>query len=177
MEFFLFPLYLALPAFIANMAPIAANRWHWLESLNHPLDGGRTVRGRRVFGKHKTFRGLVVGTVSGALVALAQSTLPLAEYLPYTTLVSALAFGTLAGFGALAGDAIKSFLKRQMGIAEGRPFIPFDYIDYLLGFLLFTWPLYAWSAPEIFTLLLFALFANPLTNIASYLAGIKYTAW
>lgn len=174
----LFALYLALPAFIANMAPVAAARWRVLPRFDRPLDGGRSVRGRRLFGAHKTVRGLVVGTAAGALTALGQWLLPpFAGSLPYATAFSALAFGAAAGFGALAGDAVKSLFKRQLDIANGRPFIPFDYIDYVVGFLICTAPWYAWNGVEIAWLLFFALVANPLTNCLSYYAGIKRTAW
>ena len=37
------------------------------------------------------------------------------------------------GFGALTGDAIKSFFKRRVNIPPGVSWFPFDQIDYIIG--------------------------------------------
>jgi CDP-2,3-bis-(O-geranylgeranyl)-sn-glycerol synthase len=39
----------------------------------------------------------------------------------------------LFAIGALGGDALKSFFKRQFGIAPGGTWFPFDQIDYIIG--------------------------------------------
>lgn len=172
-----FTLYLAAPAFAANMAPVVAARWRLLERLNRPLDAGRSWRGRRLFGEHKTLRGMLAGIAAGAVVAAIQHFLPLAISVPYATLPQALLFGALAGCGALVGDAAESCIKRQLGIASGRPFIPFDFIDYIVGFMIFTLPLYRWHGTEVVILTLFALIVTPLVNIVSHLVHIKSRAW
>ena len=46
--------------------------------------------------------------------------------------------GAVFGFAALFGDAIESFFKRQIGIQPGKPFIPFDQVDYVLGIAAFS---------------------------------------
>jgi len=45
-----------------------------------PVDLGVSIRGRRVFGAHKTFRGLIAGVVAGAVTFIAQGAL--ARHLP-----------------------------------------------------------------------------------------------
>lgn len=164
-------LLLALPAFAANMAPIFAARYNLMQTLDKPVDGGRTWRGYRLTGDHKTWRGFAVGVGVAAIVGATESGL-----LPFTIWQS-LAFGVLGGFGALVGDALESCIKRQLNIASGRPFVPFDQIDYILGFLLFTSFMYAWSWPEIIFLLCCGLVFNPIINCIGYVLGIKKTWW
>jgi hypothetical protein len=42
-------------------------------------------------------------------------------------------FEALSSLGALGGDALKSFFKRQLEISPGEIWIPFDQVDYVLG--------------------------------------------
>jgi CDP-2,3-bis-(O-geranylgeranyl)-sn-glycerol synthase len=52
----------------------------------------------------------------------------------------------------MAGDAVKSFLKRRAGIRPGRPWIPFDQIDFVVGELVLVWTvadLAWWDVPLI----------------------------
>jgi hypothetical protein len=46
-----------LGAFIAH-APVL--RFNLLSALSRPIDGGGTIRGRRIFGDNKTWRGAMV---------------------------------------------------------------------------------------------------------------------
>lgn len=41
--------------------------------------------------------------------------------------------GLLLGFGTLVGDAVKSFFKRQIGIAPGDSWIGPDQLDFMVG--------------------------------------------
>jgi len=174
-DFFLLLLF-ASPAAVANMMPIVAHHFSWMKFCNVPLDGGWHFRGRRILGDHKTIRGFLVGTLFstlwGGVLFLFAPFFPLAPRLEVFLL-----FGFLAGFGALSGDAIKSFFKRQCGIPSGRPFLPFDQTDYIFGFLLFTFPLVPWTATQAGILLLSALLLNPLVNTLSFVVGIKKTFW
>lgn len=79
------------------VAYLLGRRW------NVPVDLGRVFAdGRPVFGKAKTWRGLVSGVIASCLVALV------------------FGFGTQFGlaFGALvmSGDLLASFIKRRMGL-------------------------------------------------------------
>jgi CDP-2,3-bis-(O-geranylgeranyl)-sn-glycerol synthase len=47
--------------------------------------------------------------------------------------VSVVGFGLALGLGSLIGDLVKSFFKRQLGVAPGKAWIPFDQIDWILG--------------------------------------------
>jgi hypothetical protein len=87
-----------------------------------PLDAGLTLRGRRLFGEHKTRRGFVVMVPASAaafalLAVLAGDPAALGLW-PLSTSGYALA-GAIAGFGFMAGELPNSFAKRQLDIAPG----------------------------------------------------------
>jgi len=172
--------YLLFPVFVANMAPQVASRLEILKFLDKPVDFGKSVFGKRIFGQNKTFRGFFVGVIFGVVISFLQYILAankIIEIEKLSGLWQFLAFGFLAGFGALAGDSIESFLKRQVGIKEGRPFIPFDQIDYIIGFLFFTSLVVSWEWKEIIFALLCGAFLNPIVNFLAYLLRIKKTYW
>ncbi|MDB5185514.1 MAG: hypothetical protein JWL85_37 [Candidatus Saccharibacteria bacterium] len=134
MEVFIFALWFFLPAGAANVAPIILAKAPGLSRFNTPLDFGHTWRGHPVFGKNKTWRGLIGGTLIGSLTALIiypilfRADNPSPEFWMTAALV-----GGLLGAGALLGDAIESFFKRQVGVKPGDPWFPFDQIDYVVG--------------------------------------------
>jgi CDP-2,3-bis-(O-geranylgeranyl)-sn-glycerol synthase len=81
------------------------------------------------------------------------------------------------GFGALAGDSIKSFFKRRLGFAPGKAWVPFDQLDFIVGGLTLT-SLYVfpgWAAVSVLLLLTPAL--HYLTNWTAYKIGLKDVPW
>jgi CDP-2,3-bis-(O-geranylgeranyl)-sn-glycerol synthase len=138
-------LYFFVPAYLANMSPVLVRRW--FVGLATPIDGGRTFRGRRVLGDHKTWRGLLTGVVVGPAVLALQGLLYRAGYLHGLALIdygsASLWLGVLMGLGTLIGDAVKSFFKRQIGIAPGASWLGFDQLDFFVGAYLFVAPLVA----------------------------------
>jgi CDP-2,3-bis-(O-geranylgeranyl)-sn-glycerol synthase len=122
-----------LPAGIANAAPVFANKIPVLNRWNTPLDFGMSWRGKRLLGANKRFRGLAFGVVVAATVSVLQY-LPDIHYQASIQSVTSAAFsGALLGFGALMGDAIESFFKRQRGVKPGDSWFPFDQTDYIIG--------------------------------------------
>jgi len=132
-------LWLLLPAGIANMAPAIAAHYNWMPRFAGPIDAGLSIGGRRIFGAHKTIRGFIVGVIGGAIAGLLQfivRDLPLIKsisLLSYEPVWFACVFGAALGFGALTGDAMKSFFKRRLHIAPGKSWKPFDQIDFVIG--------------------------------------------
>jgi len=59
-------IYLMLPAYFANMAPVIFNRT--LNFLDYPVDFGVKVKGHHLFGRTKTFRGFMVGILAAILI-------------------------------------------------------------------------------------------------------------
>lgn len=179
MRIILETLWLFLPAMAANMAPVFFARYNWLASLNKPLDNYQTWRGRRLLGDNKTVRGLISGVAAGLLVGLMQfyasrlTALSGISLINYSSLIVALTAGGLLAFSALMGDAIASFFKRQLNIAPGRHWVPFDQIDFIIGAFLIS----VLFAPLTFMHLLVALtligFSSYLTSYLGVTLNIK----
>lgn len=136
----LFAIWFLLPAAIANAAPIFAAAIPILKKYNAPIDGGKTWRGHELLGPHKTWRGIIAGVIVSTLILWVQVALfenfGWAQYLAgsvnYSTL-PILILGPLFAIGALGGDAIESFFKRQKNIKSGGAWVPFDQLDYIIG--------------------------------------------
>jgi len=182
MIFLLKCLYFMLPAYLANMAPVFAKKLGVFKFLAKPVDKGRTLGGKPIFGAHKTWRGFVVG------IAIAIATAWL-QYLLYSITpfqkISLLVYseinlwllGFLFGFGALFGDLIKSFFKRRMNLKPGAPWIPFDQLDFVIGALIFAGFIFLPPWPVVLTVLLITPILHILTNQIGYLLKIKNTKW
>ncbi len=139
MKDILLAIWFFLPVGLANSAPIYGAVLPVLKKFNYPMDFHATFRGKRVFGSHKTFRGLFAGIVLAILTVLVQQYLynhiDVLKYMipaEYQEM-DAVIFGILCALGALLGDAIESFFKRQVGVKPGKSWFPFDQLDYILG--------------------------------------------
>ena len=166
-------LYLFTPAYAANMAPPVAAKAR--------LPGGTPISAR-LFGTHKTWRG-VYSAYCAALLTLilqrfleAQGLLDGLRILSYHNLslpLLAVAFG----IGAIAGDAVKSFVKRRLGHPPGRPWPPFDQIDFVLGALILLVPFVAIPLPHLLVILILTPLLSVITNIVSFWFGFKNVWW
>jgi CDP-2,3-bis-(O-geranylgeranyl)-sn-glycerol synthase len=106
--------WLFLPAGIANSVPVI---------LTKLLGAGRAVD-ERLFGAHKTWQGLIGGTVAGVVCFALQKTLRSVDA-PWL-------FGIFISAGALFGDLVKSLIKRRLRIVPGRSWFPFDQLDFIV---------------------------------------------
>jgi CDP-2,3-bis-(O-geranylgeranyl)-sn-glycerol synthase len=107
----------------------------------HPIDGGRTWRGKPVLGPGKTWKGLAFGSLVGMLVATFQMFMfPLIPWgisdvgldiLPMTPFI-----GLVIGLGAMLGDIAGSLAKRRLGITRGKPAPLLDQLDFIAGMFL-----------------------------------------
>jgi CDP-2,3-bis-(O-geranylgeranyl)-sn-glycerol synthase len=132
-------LWLFVPAYLANMSPVFVR--DWFPRLAAPIDGGRSFHGTRIFGDHKTWRGLLVGVIVGMATYELQrlvhaagiaTGLALIDYATHPLLP-----GLLLGLGTGVGDAVKSFFKRRVGIPPGASWPVFDQLDFMAGAYLF----------------------------------------
>ena len=175
-----FALWFFLPAAIANMMPIFAAHWKAIEKYDLPMDLGHSFRGKRIFGSHKTIRGLVVGIIFATLVLwlqqLAVRYVPfvahLTDQVDYTNL-PVLILGPLFGLGALLGDAIESFFKRQVGIKPGDGWFPFDQTDYIIGGAVATMPFVQLSILQYIWLVVLWLIIHVISTVIGYKLGLK----
>lgn len=171
-----------LPAYVANMAPVFAakilGKWGAF-----PIDFGKTLGGKRICGDHKTIRGFVCGLLAAWGILFLQRYLMNSSgfffqlsIIQYEA-VNLWLFGFLFGFGALFGDAVKSFFKRRVGVPPGERWIPWDQLDFIFGALLFVSFVYIPQIHIILIILLFSPILHILTNQIGYLLKIKNTKW
>jgi hypothetical protein len=158
-----------------------------LRPLKRPIDGGATLRGRRLFGDTKTWRVVVASIVGATLGVCAQRWLVGARVGAYALVdyarVNPLALGAALGGGAMLGELPNSFVKRQLGIppsgtARG-PLAALFYIWDQVDFLTATWPLFClfarptfWPIAVSFAL---ALILHPLVALVGFAIGSRKT--
>ena len=172
----LLALWFFLPAGVANAAPPFANKIPGVNRFTTPLDFGKTFRGKRIFGENKTWRGLLSGMIVGAIVGgLQYWALPHLSASPsgWPPLMFGPVAGALLGLGALIGDAVESFLKRQLGVKAGQSLFPLDQIDYIIGGLLFISLFIRLSPSEYLTILGVWFIAHIIVSYIGYLVGLK----
>ena len=175
--------YFMLPGIFANMMPIFAEKLNILRSLAVPVDLNRKwFDGKPLLGNHKTYRGFITGIFISIVITFLQSklyhydffkTLSILNYENYNFLV----LGFLIGFGVLFGDSLKSFFKRRLNIKPGKPFIPFDQIDSVVGALLVVSIIYIPPLKLVLSLLLLSILAHFIIRAIGYYLGITKERW
>lgn len=172
-------LWFFLPGSLANVMPIIAAHLPFIKRFNQPLDGGRRFRGRPIFGTNKTYRGLIAGYLAALFIVLAQiKGYDISEWarsvswLDYSTINPLLA-ALLFSVGALGGDALESFFKRQAAIPAGTSWFPFDQLDYIVGGLLATGFVYHLTLNQFIVTLVVLFMMHPLATTLGWLMGLK----
>lgn len=149
------------PAYCANGAPVIGGGGRALDFGKNFFDG------KRIFGTNKTFRGFFFGLVIGAGVGFVEFLL--FNY-PFW-------FCLLSPLGALLGDLTGAFLKRRLGISPGGLLPIVDQVDFVVGALIFCYPLgiLTWQ------LALIVLVITPpihlFTNFIAYKLKLKKNPW
>ncbi len=163
-------LYFFIPAYMANMTPVFVKK---INFLNYPVDFGKEWDKKRILGSHKTWRGFFFGTLFGLIAFEIQRALyneGIGKSLALINYSAAPIFlGALIAFSALLGDSIKSFFKRQLNIRPGRPWVPFDQLDFLSVSMVITAP---WSDISLRDALIVLAIVLVLTMMVQY-AGYK----
>lgn len=173
-------LWIFAPVGFANTGPVTASKLPFLRRYNQPLDFGKTYRGKRIFGDHKTIRGIIAGGFVGLLTAGLQMFISSIfswpenysmglDYGSFTILL----MGLCMGFGALIGDSVKSFFKRQMNIAPGRSWVPFDQLDFVIGGAIASLPFIVLPFKIYIIGLFVALVLHPMFNILAWLMRLQ----
>lgn len=124
--------WLATPAILAGVLHMVVVKRKLLEQLAVPIDGGRTLGGKRIFGDNKTWRGGVVMVALGAWLGALQGHFfgDIASARGWSVLGDvALARGyatqyalahAVFGIGYVLGELPNSFLKRRIDIGPGK---------------------------------------------------------
>ena len=143
----------------ANGAPVLLARVLG-DRGSFPIDAGLVLPdGRPLFGRSKTWRGLVSGMAACAVLSTLLGTGPL--------------FGALFGASSLAGDLCSSFLKRRMGIASSGQATGLDQIPEAVLPLLYARTLMPLDALTIAVLTLLFLLGSLLMSRWMYRLGIR----
>ncbi|MBU1111992.1 MAG: CDP-archaeol synthase [archaeon] len=160
-------LYFFLPAYFANMAPVIFRK---IPLLGIPIY-------EKWFGKNKTWRGLIVGVLLGTGIFFIQRLLytnnlmadwVLIDYSGYTFLL-----GLLLALGAILGDMVESYFKRKKGLKPGKPWIPWDQLDFVLGAIILSAFVYVPDILVIVILLLISPLLHILVNHIAYWLKIR----
>lgn len=177
-----FALWVYFGAAIGNMTPILVAKASWkpLRNWTTPIDLGKTYRGKRIFGEHKTWRGLVTGMIVATVVLAVQQYIfrrnpQIQDWIGGFDFgqLPTLIVGPLLGLGALGGDAIKSFFKRQRNTPPGESWFPFDQIDLPLGALVATWVFIHPTITQAVAAVIIGLAAQLISSYIGYLLHLK----
>jgi CDP-2,3-bis-(O-geranylgeranyl)-sn-glycerol synthase len=170
-------LYFFLPAYLANMSPVLVRPW--LHAVAVPIDGGRSFRGKRILGDHKTWRGLLAGTVVGVIAYELQRFASAGGFASEWALIdyaaNPLLPGALMGLGAGVGDSVKSFFKRRLDIEPGASWPVFDQLDFFIGAYLFVAAICAPPPLPALLSLPIVLLGNIASELVGYWLGFKET--
>ena len=158
-------IYLMLPVYLANMAPPFVKYWH---GWNRPISAA-------LLGSHKTIIGFSLGIAVAVIVTFVRFRIGWESSLLRTE--QWLVAGIAAGFGAMAGDSVKSFFKRRLKISPGQQWIPFDQLDFILGGLLALHFLVYLTWTEIVLICAVSFVGDVLVNHVSFYLGIRDTQW
>lgn len=181
--------YLLLPLLGGAVVHGVCMKYGWLAFLARPIDGGRTLRGRPLFGPSKTLRGpLLVSFGTAAVFAFQAGPLHRLEPLATLELVDYARlpwwFGALAGAVAELAELPNSFVKRRLAIEPGGTtggplaavFYLADQLDVLVGY----WLALGWVvAPTPLRLAVSAALVgtlHPLLTLVGFLLGMRKTA-
>jgi CDP-2,3-bis-(O-geranylgeranyl)-sn-glycerol synthase len=178
---------LFLPVFLGFVLHGVCIRSGLGQVLARPLDRGATLRGRRLFGENKTWRGIAcvgLGTALGFLglaSALGTGGGPHPHALP--TGYRAFLLGLAVGVAAMLGELPNSALKRQLDIDPGAQalglrgvvFHVLDQVDVVAG----AWLVLGWFVVPRPTLvlgsLLFVYLGHQLVSFLGYVLGMRST--
>jgi CDP-2,3-bis-(O-geranylgeranyl)-sn-glycerol synthase len=83
----------------------------------------------------------------------------------------------LISLGSLLGDLVGAFIKRRMRLTPGFPLPLLDQLDFILGALLLSYPIYGFNSNATFIILLMTPPLHLATNASAYALRLKNTAW
>ncbi len=162
-----------LPAYTANNCAT-------LFGGGRPLDGGRVFFDeKRLLGDHKTLRGFFFGVLGGVVMGIMQVTV--APHFAMPALPAAVIVAM--PFGALLGDAVKSFIKRRLGVESGAMLPVADQLDFVIGALVLgfiaapQWSLASYTVPIVATIVLMTFPLQLFHNVIAVALGKKKVPW
>ncbi|MFH1821288.1 MAG: CDP-2,3-bis-(O-geranylgeranyl)-sn-glycerol synthase [Methanobacteriota archaeon] len=153
-------IWLILPAYVANAAPVVLGG-------GKPIDGGRKFTdGRPILGPGKTIRGLIAGLIAGSIFGALQG-VAVGQIYFY------LSYGFLLALGTLTGDLLGSFIKRRINLSRGAAAPGLDQLGFVLLALLFASPLFVPDLEVILTILIITPPIHLSTNFIGHKLKLK----
>ncbi len=157
-----------------------------LKALKRPIDGGHTLRGRRLLGDNKTWRGALAMT-AGPLLAttlLSRTRWWRAKVPAEVAAADPVLLGTVLGASVWVGELPNSFLKRQLGIAPGTQdrsaagvaISVVDQFDFVLGMVLLVRPVWRPTARDVAELVTVVTAVHLPLNVVGKLLGVR-SSW
>lgn len=171
-------LYLMLPAYFANMAPVIIK--DSFKRLAIPLDMNKKLNNNPIFGKNKTVRGFLSGIIFALVVAYIQHFLYNYELFRGWSLINYhdwFRLGFLMGMGAMLGDLGESFIKRRLNLKPGERFIPWDQIDFVIGAILLIYPIVKLTWPKILIIIIGSFILHIIVNHLAFYLKIRDEKW
>lgn len=181
--------YLFFPMLIGAIVHGLCLRYGWLAWMAVPVDRGAHWRGKPVFGRNKTWRGILTVAASTTVTVSLQArvlhgydffqTLEVGDYASFQPELMGFAFG----FCAQLSELPNSFLKRRLGIAPGKGtrgvreifFYVLDQVDLLAG----SWIALAFFIPvtpaRVALSIVLILIIHQVLSITGYFLGMRKT--
>lgn len=159
-------LYFFLPASFANISPV----------LSRLIPMAAKPVSEKWFGSNKTWKGIIAATVTGGLVFWIQKALYLNGFTALAVIDYAdfpVTMGFVMGFGAIFGDLVKSYYKRKAKIKPGKPWMPWDQLDFVIGGLVFSFFFYVPPIEVALLIVLISPFLHLLINYIGYLLNVN----
>lgn len=180
--FLLSCLYFFLPAYFVNMTPPLIKRANLFNFLDREVDFGKKFFGQPIFGRHKTWRGVIIGILVGFSVALIQGYLYQFPVIQKISLldydqINIFLFGFLISVGAIFGDLFFAFIKRRLKLEPGARFIPFDQTNYVIGAAIFLTPIFKIEIMVWLTLFILTFLLHLIVNRLGYYLKIHSAKW
>jgi CDP-diglyceride synthetase len=177
--------WLFLPLLGSLLAHAPVIRLDLLKALKRPIDRGACLRGRRLFGDNKTWRGFLVMAAGVFLAALLLSRWPwywrkLPEEIRNA---GPAAFGALLGLGTVLAELPGSFLKRQLDVPPGEQrrspgavlLSAWDQGDFVIGAWLLLTPVWVMPVRQVALSFVVVSVVHFLVSAVGYALGVRKT--
>ena len=181
-------LLLGSPLLLVAIAQGLCIRYDWVPSLRRPMDMGLKFRGKRIFGDHKTWRGLVINIIFCTLGTIILTILLNMDFIPYWLPMldyneKGILLGILLGLGMTLGELPNSFIKRQLNISPGKKhqgllgaiLFLYDQIDLTIGIWIFIYFIIRPSLLFIIWSFIFTIILHVAISSVGYMLGMRKT--
>ncbi|MCM8831424.1 MAG: CDP-2,3-bis-(O-geranylgeranyl)-sn-glycerol synthase [Candidatus Omnitrophica bacterium] len=168
-------IFFILPAYVANSSPLILGG-------RFPIDFNKNFFDKRpIFGKGKTYLGLVGGFFAGMLTSILEAKIFInTEFDIFASNIFIyLEVGFLLSSGTLFGDLLGSFIKRRLGIKRGKPFL-LDQISFIIIALVFIYIAgfrYIFKIENILFLFIFTYIIHRIANHIAFILKLKNVPW